>query len=538
MNNELIVAAERYKKADIRDKWSDCLYWLAKEDPVAVRPMVLEFRKICTADAKSGKNVEQNLEYVKKSYLYTAPGNFDDYMMYIEWDRELEKKFWLPRRSILLPVVKDIQRLVDGELDLLSISLPPGTGKTTLKIFLLSWLMGKYPDRPNLDSGHSGMMTQSTYDGVLSILNDTLEYHWREVFPNAGEIITNAKELTIDVGKKHRFSSLTCRAIGASLTGATRCEGLLSADDLVSGIEEAMSKERLDKKWDAYTNDLKSRKKKGCKELHIATRWSVHDVIGRLERMYADDPKAKFDVIPATNEKGESNFDYPYNVGFDTKYFEDMKESLDDVSYKALFMNQPIEREGLLYDMSQLRRYYRLPKEDPDAVLAVCDTAEGGGDDTFMPICYVYGQNHYVVDCVCSDALPEVTDGLCADALLRHKVKECQFESNASGGRTADKVEEIVKSQGGSTHITKKRTTANKETKIIVNSSWVKEHMLFLDDKKVEKGSMYEKMLTKMGMYTVMGRNKHDDVPDGLAQYALFVENLLGSYVQVVKRPF
>ena len=123
-----------------------------------------------------------------------------------------------------------------------------------------------------------------------------------------------------------------------------------------------MSKERLDKLWEKYTNDLKSRKKKDCKEIHIATRWSVHDIIGRLERMYEGDPRAKFITMPALDENGESNFDYDYGVGFDTEYFEDMRNNLDDVSFRCLFMNQPIEREGLLYHEDELRRYFELPK--------------------------------------------------------------------------------------------------------------------------------------------------------------------------------
>lgn len=63
----------------------------------------------------------------------TARDVFDDYMIYVEWNREAEKKFWLPRRKILLPVVDSIQSLIDDELDLLTISLPPGSGKSTIK---------------------------------------------------------------------------------------------------------------------------------------------------------------------------------------------------------------------------------------------------------------------------------------------------------------------------------------------------------------------------------------------------------------------
>lgn len=54
---------------------------------------------------------------------------------------------------------------------------------------------------------------------------------------------------------------------------------------------------------------------------YIATRWSVHDVIGRLERMYEGDPKADFISVPALDENEQSNFDYPHGVGFDTQYF-------------------------------------------------------------------------------------------------------------------------------------------------------------------------------------------------------------------------
>ncbi len=351
-------------------------------------------------------------------------------------------------------------------------------------------------------------------------------------------IITNAKEQTIDINKKHRFSSLTCRAIGASLTGATRCEKLLTADDLVSGIEEAMSVERLDKLWSAYTNDLKSRKKLGCKELHLATRWSVHDVIGKLEMMYVDDERARFVVMPALNEKGESNFDYKYGVGFDVEYFEDMRNNLDDASFRALFMNEPIEREGLLYHEEELRRYFELPDREPDAVIGVCDTKDKGTDYAFLPVGYVYGEDYYIEDCVCDNGLPEVVDVRLTDILLRHKVKQCRFESNSAGGRVAEKIQADVKARGGITHITTKYTTSNKETKIIVNSAWVKEHCLFKDASKYSRNSEYAKMIRFLCGYTMSGKNKNDDVPDGMAMFAEFAQSLSGNRVEVFKRTF
>ena len=489
-------------------------------------------------NAKNDLNTREKFYFLnKRCLLFDAKVDFDAYMQYIEYDREPEKRFYLPRRKQIFPIVQALQDLEDDKLDLLTISTPPGVGKTSLGIFFLTWVMGKYPASCNLASAHSAMLTNSFYDGALSVITDP-EYLRADVFPGIGIVGTNSKEGTIDLEKRKRFKTLTCRSIDGSLTGATRCEKYLYADDLVSGIEEAMSKDRLDKLWEKYTNDLKSRKKLGCKEIHIATRWSVHDVIGRLEKQYEGDPRARFLSFPALNENDESNFDYVYGVGFNTKYFWDMRESLDDVSWRCLFMNEPIEREGLLYHEDDLRRYFELPKEEPDAIIAVCDTKDKGKDYAFLPVAYVYGQDYYIEDCICDNSNPDIVDARLVDILLRHKVQMCRFESNSAGGRIAEKVQEEVKSRNGITHITTKYTTQNKETKIIVNSPWVKEHCLFKHPSCYQKSSDYGKMMNLLCMWTMAGKNKHDDVPDGMAMLAEYAQSLDGAKVEVFRRPF
>lgn len=494
-------------------------------------------KRYCTERIIQNKSKDASSLF-KAVLLLEAQGlRLDSYMQYIELQREPEKRFWIPRRKQLEPVCRAMQKLVDGELDILSISLPPGTGKSTLEIFLHSMMIGAFPDSCSLASGHSGTLTNSIYDGVNSILSDP-DYLWHDVYPAAGTIITNAKEQTIDLGKKHRFSSLTCRAIGASLTGATRCEKLLTADDLVSGIEEALSIERLDKLWTAYTNDLKSRKKLNCKELHLATRWSVHDPIGRLQLMYADSPKAQFLVMPAVDEDGESNFNYRYGVGFDKAYFEDMKNNLDDCSWRALFMNQPIEREGLLYNEDELRRYFELPSDSPDAVISVCDTKDKGADYCVMPIAYQYGNDFYIEEIICDNSNPEIVETRLVEVLLRHKVKLSRFESNSAGGKIAEKVQKEVKSRGGITRITTKYSTANKATRIIVDSPFVKEHFLFKDNSVIKNNKEYKRALGMLCSYTMAGRNAHDDVPDAFSMLSDFIQSFETQTVRVIQRPY
>lgn len=476
----------------------------------------------------------------KRVLLELAPYDFDSYLLYMEWDRDPEKKFYPPRRKVLKQVVDALQELAEDKLDLLAISMPPGTGKTTLAIFFLTWLAGRNPNEPMLTASHSNSFVRGVYDECLRIFDGNGgEYLWSDVFPHVPIAGTNAKDCRIDLDKRQRFETLEFTSIGTGNAGLYRAASLLYCDDLVSGLEVALSKERLDKLWGTYTTDLRQRKiGDHCKELHIATRWSVHDVIGRLEENYGDGDRAKFIVLPAINEEGESNFNYDYGVGFTTEFYHEQQETMDDVSWRALYMNEPIEREGLLYADDELRRFFDLPAEDPDGIIGVCDTKDRGSDYAFLPVAYIYGDNYYIMDCVCDNGLPNIVDARLTEILVRNKVKMCRFESNSAGGRIAEKIHNEVKERGGITNISTKYTTANKETKIIVNSAWVKEHCLFLDESQYKKNSDYGKMMNMLCSYTVAGKNKHDDVPDGMAMLAEFAQSLVTAKVEVFQRPW
>lgn len=538
-NKEIIV---RLLKSDLSD-YDNLLSLLGmaneviREDKELSRKLANKVRFLALRLCATGDIKYYDLYNKALLFLAQEHKDFDSYLLYVEKNRDPEDRYYQPRRNKIYWLVQKMQRLIDDELDILSISMPPGTGKTTLGEFFISFVMGHYPNTPNLMSSHSGFMTRMFYDAVLNIITSN-EYCWNDVFPDIVFEGNNAKEETINLGRWQPFKTLTCRPIRGSLTGVTRCEGFLYVDDLVSGIEEALSIDRLDKLYGEYTTDLKSRKKKKAKEIHIATRWSVHDVIGRLERMYEGNPRAEFIAVPDIDpQTGKSNFDYDYDVGFDEKYFHDMEMSMDDVSYRCLYKSDPIEREGILYHPTELQRYIGgLPDREPDSILAICDTKDTGTDYNFLGVFYQYGDRYYLEDLVFKNIDPGTLDELNSDMLVKHHVQQAQFESNKEGSRTANEVERLVKAKGGRCHITKKYTTQNKETKIIVNSSWVKEHVIFKDITEYEPKSDYGVMMSFLCSYTQLGKNKHDDAPDTLAMFAQFVDALLGGEGQVVKR--
>lgn len=238
--------------------------------------------------------------------------DFDHYMQRMEWRRSPEKRFFQPRREVFLPVVHDLQDLYDGKLDFYSLSLPPRTGKSTIGCFFMSFNMGAHPTDAHIMTGFSDKLTYSFWGEMLSIVSDSDEYMFAELFPDAPLKDKNAANETISLAKKRRFPTLTCRSIGGTLTGAVEVgqKGILYCDDMVEDYEQALNADRMDKLYEAYLSQARDRKLDGAREFHIGTRWVPNDPIGRIEQEFAGNPRYRFRRIPALNAAG-SQFHLP-----------------------------------------------------------------------------------------------------------------------------------------------------------------------------------------------------------------------------------
>lgn len=492
--------------------------------------------------------------YWKYSLLEAQNHQVDSGLLYLEKNRIPKERFYEPRRSVFMQhnIIGSLQDLMDDKLDIFALSVPPGCGKSTLEDFFLSLVGGWFPNDFNLSSAHSSILTRSLYDGVLEIINDPVEYTWHEIFPNVEMQGTNAKETTVNLERNGRFKTWTFRSIDGSLTGATRCNRFLTADDLVSGIEEALNKNRLDTLWTKVVNDLRSRRLEGCKEFYIATRWSVHDPIGKLQQLYAGNPRARFIAVPALDENGKSNFLFTVN-GFSEKYFNDAKESMDEISYNCLYQQQPVEREGLLLPPDKLKRFFFgkedvpdgctdeytiIPDREADAIWAVCDTKDKGTDFESLPIAYQYGDKFFFPDVVFDDTTDyDILDRKTADILIRHNPHKIRFESNNVGNRVAHNIQNMVKGKCRA-DIETKSTSANKETKILVNSDYIAKHFYFLHPSQYKPKSDYGMFMANVTTYTTRAKVAHDDGIDSLAMMAEYVQNPLGGKATAMRNPF
>ena len=453
----------------------------------------------------------------------------DSYFRYLEKKREPKERFYMPRKKCFdkMGLIEALQGMLEDKYDILCISGIPGFGKTTTEKFFNSGIIGWFPRDFNLFYSHSGDITRMYYDGVYDICTNEDEYTWNEVFPELRVTSTNAKMEQFNVGKYKPFPSMQCTSVGSKNAGKVRASKFLLVDDMIGGIEEALNPMILDKLWDKYAVDARQRKTqdsdgKPCKEIHIATRWSVHDVIGRIQNMYAGNPRVKVIAVPDVDPvTGESNFDYEFG-GFTKEFFADQQLLMDEISYKCLYKQEPIEREGLLFPDDKIRRYLNLPHGEPEIVTAQCDTKGKGTDYFVLPVLQKYGEDYYCVDCVCDNTADyEEQYRNAAGVLVNNKVQECEFERNAGGDRVAMEVNKRVESVGWICNITDVPTETNKEARIFQCSNWILQHIIFKDPSLYKPNEPYGVMMSLLKQYSVSGKKQLDDVPDVFSNFAL-----------------
>ncbi len=457
----------------------------------------------------------------------------DSAFQYLEKKREPKERFYMPRRKQFLKIglTQALQGMIDDKYDILCVSLVPGAGKTTVEKMFHALVAGWFPRDFSLFYSHSGDITRMYYDGVYDIVTNTEEYTWNEIFPDLSVTSTNAKMEQFNVGKYKSFPSVQCTSVGSKNAGKVRASKFLLVDDMIGGIEEAMNPIILDKLWDKYAVDARQRKiqdtdGKNCKEIHIATRWSVHDVIGRIQNMYEGNPRVKVIAVPDVDPvTGESNFEYEFS-GFTKEFFEDQQLLMDDISYRCLYKQEPIEREGLLFPEDKIRRYLNLPHGEPEIVTGQCDTKGKGTDYFVLPVLQKYGEDYYCVDCVCDNTADyEMQYENAANVLANNKVQECEFERNAGGDRVAMEVNKRVEKKGWICNITDTPTETNKEARIFQCSNWILQHVIFKDPSLYKPNESYGVMMSLLKRYSVSGKKQLDDVPDVFSNFALRVTN-------------
>lgn len=487
-----------------------------------------------------------------RAMLFEAPYLVDSFNRYIERDDIPSKRFYEPRAEKMQPIIDVYQQVYDGELDFLSVSQPKRTGKTQGALRFGLQVSGRRPDRSMLAVGSGQSLAGSFYGGMLTLIDRP---KWQvnrffEVFPDAkmqnGEPFkTKADEMTIDFQSKKTFSTVTCRSIDGKIVGCTEATNLLYLDDTVANHEEAMNRKRLEFLCEKVSGDVLGRRIEGTPIIIQGTKYSLYDPITFLQNKAIEMGwRWKEVAIPALDPiTDESNFTVFIDGRwrFTTEFYRNERKLVTEEVWEAEFQQNPFEAKGRMFPEKELNRYFKLPVDkDPDAIVAVCDTAEDGTDSTSMPIAYIYGEDVFIEDVVFDNSPSSATKPQCAKKIVQHKVSTAVFESNAAGTYFARDVEEEVKKLGGNCSIRTKRTISNKLTRIEYASDNIKKHFWFKDKSLYEPNSQYGRFVKEVTTITRSGKVPHDDAPDSLSLLENELRGTLlgGREARVIKSPY
>lgn len=463
-----------------------------------------------------------------KAMLFEAPYRFESFMLYMEKNRPPEEKFYQPRINPLKQAADAIQDLADDKLDELFINMPSRVGKTQIVKFAFVWFGSRNPEMSNLYTAYSDKITSGFYDGIKELIADPT-YCYNEIFPNNTiNGFTDGKDLTVDINRKRTYPTFTCRSIYGTLNGACDCSGLAIADDLFSGIEEAVSIDRQATVWGKFDNNFMKRLKKKAKLINMGTRWAIGDCQGRRRDLLENnqefkDRRYKVISIPALDENDESNFDYPYDVGYSTQDYRMMRASFEEnddmASWYAQDQQEPIERQGALFTSGNMNFFAPedLPDREPDRIFMAVDEAFGGGDYVSGPVCLQYDETYYIIDVVFDNGDKFITRPLIVDMILEYQVQAIQFEETKTTADYREWIEAELKKKDYRLNSIGKPTPGNlgKRARIFDKAPEIRE-MYFL--KPEHRKKPYQKFMNNIFSFKMEGKVKNDDGPDSMAQ--------------------
>lgn len=494
------------------------------------RKRLERIREVCDYAYKR-TNDPRALPLYWKTYLIGSFWFFEDFMIFMEHYRPPEKQFYVPRRKSLQQVAIDLENLeYNKKQKFYGLSLPSRVGKSTICLLFLTWIGLRHPNSHSAMGGHSGLLAKGFYKELLNFM-DTEEYAFAEIYHyhhpeyDGKPIITDrsAEDLTITLGDRDRFATITCRGIDGTWTGAVDVskDGYLYVDDLVRDREHSLNPQRMENTWQEYLNKMVDRKNDGAKELMVGTLWNIYDPLMRLSDIYSNNPNYVFKRIPALDfDTDESNFNYTIN-GFSTQYYREMRERLGEAEWMAKFQQQPQIREGILFPRNDMHRFSKIPKIEETIVH--CDPALGGGDFLSMPIVAPSEGKYKVIDWVYNSSSPKVTVPKMVDKVIKWHIRKITIEYNGGAGALVHKElkEELARRDALYCEVEPKysSTRLSKEDKIKGRADFIKDNFEFLVD--AMQDDEYKKAFNDTCTYTTMGKNLHDDAPDSLATTAL-----------------
>lgn len=430
--------------------------------------------------------------------------------------------FYKYDRPFLVNLCNDLQEFIEGEDEVLILNIPPRHGKSRTVGLLVEWLLGKDINTKIMTGSYnetlSTMFSKNVRNTIQETKADKDKIVYNDIFPNThikhGDGAMNLWSL------EGGYNNYLATSPGGTATGFG-CS-LLIIDDLIKNSEEAFNENVLDKQWDWFTQTMLSRLEEGGKTIIIMTRWASGDLAGRaLEHYKEEGKKIKHIIMKALQDDGTMLCDDILSL----KSYNSKIRAMGPEIASANYQQEPIDLKGRLY--TNIKTYENIPTDSSGKPLFTCirnytDTADTG-KDYLCSICYgEYNKEAYILDILYTKEPMEFTEPAVAEMLIKNSVNIADIESNNGGRGFARAIErELRERQNNRTRIDWFHQSANKNARILSNSTWVMDHIYFPKN-WIDRFPEFAKAILT---YQKEGKNKHDDGPDALTGVAEKMNN-------------
>ena len=401
----------------------------------------------------------------------------------------------------------------------LAISEPPRHGKSYTMALFNQWCLGRDADNKIINVSYNELLSsrfsKGVRDGISATKIDPAYKVFADVFPNVG--IKQGDAAVQIWSLEGTYFSFLGAGMGGTITGVG-CNKLV-IDDPIKNHIEAYNERILDEQWEYYVNTLLSRVENNGIVIIIMTRWSTHDLVGRVLAAEPDE----WCVLnhAACLDEQKQKMLCPELLNFAA--WKSKKAVMADDIFNANFQNEPVDKKGRLY--SEFATYGSLPtdaagKRMPGKRVSYTDTADKGADYLCHIAAEIIEGRAYVTDVVYTDEPMEKTEPMVARSLYEQATEVAVMESNNGGRGFARTVQKLLWDvfRSRKTKIVELNQRQNKESRILSEATFVMQNILFPED----FATRWRQFYVDVTRYQRKGKNAHDDGPDtltGLAEY-------------------
>ena len=444
-----------------------------------------------------------------------ARKNFWAFCQYMDAD------FFTDTKKHLKKIAQALQKVSEGKIFRLMLSLPPRAGKSYIISMFCAWLLGLNPEGSIMRNCYAASLAHVFSRDVRSFVRST---KYLELFP---EIKLKKSQSAVDnwALESSKTTAYFCAGVDGGINGKG-CTLVAILDDPIKSFRESCSDtvRRHAWQWKIADHDARVEGSK-CPEIVIATRWNKEDPSGMLLKLQKGWKEIKFPAL----DKDDKSFCEEIKS---TEYYHERRALLDRVIWEAEYQQNPVSAAGLLYPEEELSyftwdevRKFENAKypESWEGTIIFTDTADTGIDNLSSPVGKKLGGKVYIVDWIHTQDSVETTEPLVAEQVVHHSPDVHIIESNNGGRSFCLNVRKLIK--GRTMAFPKwKFTSSNKQTRMLMKAGKVKKDFVFLAPTEYPPESDYAKAIYELTGIARMVKIQPDDSGDALTGMAEMVD--------------